>query len=93
MNMEVNDWCEFLKNQERTELYQKIEGISNLLSWGCFSVKYMKHDPSWMYDKLIGFKRGENPVPVAPMTAEEIKMLKVGLEELSQEIKRVAESL
>ena len=93
MNMEVNDWCEFLKNQERTELYQKIEGISNLLSWGCFSVKYMKHDSSWMYDKLIGFKRGKNPIPVAPMTAEEINMLKLGLKELSHEIKMVAESL
>ena len=91
--MDVNEWCKFLNEQEGTELSKKVESINTLLSWGDFSVKYMQHDSTWLYEKLIGYKRGEEPIPVPPMTEDEIIMFKNGLLDLSEEIKRVAEAL
>ena len=91
--MDVNDWCKFLNEQEETELSKKVESINTLLSWGDFSVKYMQHDSTWLYEKLIGYKRGEEPIPVPQMTDEEIYLFKNGLISLSEEIKRVAETL
>ena len=91
--MDVNEWCKFLNEQEETELSKKVESINTLLSWGDFSVKYMQHDASWLYEKLIGYKRGEEPIPVPSMTDKEISLFKNGLISLSEEIKRVAEAL
>lgn len=91
--MEINKWCEFLKNSEGTDLSKKISTISNYLSWSDFSINYMQQDSKWLYNKLIGFERGENPIPVPPMTDEEMSKFKKGLLDLSEQIKKVAESL
>lgn len=91
--MDVNEWCKFLKEQEGTELSKKVDSINFLLSWGDFSVQYMQHNSTWLYEKLIGYKRGEEPIPVPPMTEDEIKMFKNGLLDLSERIRRVAEAL
>lgn len=72
-------------------LHQKLQDILLSVSWREFSHRYMGKKEGWIYDKINGFNQYGEPVP--PMTDEELTNFKNGLLDLSERIKKVAESL
>lgn len=72
-------------------MYNKLEDIIISVSWREFAHRYMNIKAPWLYDKIYGFNQYGEPVP--PMTEEELAKFKNGLLNLSERIKRVAESL
>lgn len=72
-------------------LRQKLQDILISVSWRDFSNHYMGKKGSWLYEKIDVFDRfGE---ATSPMTDEELINFKNGLLDLSERIKKVAESL
>lgn len=85
------EWIEFLEKQGPTELRTKVDDILLIVSWGDFARDYMKKPASWLHEKIDGYLR--NGTPVMSMSNDETKMLKDGLLDLSERIKKVANSL
>ena len=85
------EWVDFIKNHPTPELKQKLEDILLAVSQSEFANKYMGKKAKWIYEKTDGYTlEGE---PVEPMSEEELLRLKNGLFDLSERIRRVAESL
>jgi hypothetical protein len=85
------EWIEFLGKQSPTELRTKVDDILLAVSWREIARDYMKKPASWLHEKIDGYLR--NGTPVMPMSNDETKMLKDGLLDLSERIKKVANSL
>ena len=80
-----------LLNEHPSTSRQKLQDILISVSWRDFSNHYMGKKGSWLYEKIDGFDRfGE---ATSPMTDEELTHFKKGLFDLSERIKKVAESL
>ena len=80
-----------LQKEHPNTLRQKLQDILISVSWRDFSNHYMGKKGSWLYEKIDGFDRfGE---ATSPMTDEELINFKNGLLDLSERIKKVAESL
>ena len=80
-----------LQKEYPSTLRQKLQGILLSVSWRDFSNHYMGKKGTWLYEKIDGFDRfGET---TSPMTDEELTNFKSGLLDLSERIKKVAESL
>ena len=80
-----------LQKEHPSTLRQKLQGILLSVSWRDFSNHYMGKKGTWLYEKIDGFDRfGET---TSPMTDEELTNFKSGLLDLSERIKKVAESL
>lgn len=86
----TEEWLAF-KESHPSELHNKLEDIIISVSWREFAHRYMNRKAPWLYDKINGFNQYGEPVP--PMTEEELSKFKNGLLNLSERIKRVAESL
>ena len=85
------EWVEFLKNHPITELKQKLDDILLVVSWREFANDYMGQNAQWIHEKIDGFTmEGDS---VEPMSEEELLKLKNGLFDLSERIRRTAESL
>ena len=85
------EWIEFLGKQSPTELRTKVDDILLAVSWREIARDYMKKPASWLHEKIDGYLR--NGTPVMPMSTDETKKLKDGLLDLSERIKKVANSL
>ena len=68
-----------------------VDDILLAVSWREIARDYMKKPASWLHEKIDGYLR--NGTPVMPMSNDETKMLKDGLLDLSERIKKVANSL
>ena len=80
-----------LQKERPNTLRQKLQDILLSVSWRDFSNHYMDKKGTWLYEKIDGFDRfGET---TSPMTNEELTNFKSGLLDLSERIKKVAESL
>ena len=80
-----------LLNEHPSTLRQQLDDILLSVSWREFANHYMGKKGNWLYEKIDGFDRfGET---VTPMTDEEMTEFKNGLIDLSERIKKVAESL
>ena len=80
-----------LQKEHPSTLRQKLQGILLSVSWRDFSIHYMGKKGTWRYEKIDGFDRfGET---TSPMTDEELTNFKNGLLDLSERIKKIAESL
>ena len=78
-------------NEHPSTLRQQLYDILLSVSWREFSNRYMGKKGDWIYEKINGFDQyGE---AVTPMTDEELTEFKNGLLDLSEQIKKVAESL
>lgn len=85
------EWVDFLKNHPTTELKNKLDDILLSVSWGEFANNYMRQNSQWLHEKIDGYtKEGDS---VEPMSFEELQKFKSGLFDLSERIRRVAESL
>ncbi len=85
------EWVEFLKNHPTPELKQKLDEILLAISWGEFANNYMGEKARWIHEKIDGYSfEGE---PVEPMGEDELLRFKNGLFDLSERIRRIAESL
>lgn len=80
-----------LLKEHPSTLHQKVEDILLSVSWREFSNRYMGKKGGGIYDKINGFNQYGEPVP--PMTDKELTNFKNGLLDLSERIKKVAESL
>ena len=80
-----------LQKEHPSTLHQKLQDVLLSVSWREFSNRYMGKKGGWIYDKINGFNQYGEPVP--PMTDEELTNFKNGLFDLSERIKKVAESL
>lgn len=72
-------------------LQKKVNDIRLDVSWREVANKYMHKPAEWLHERIDGFRR--NGTIAEPMTKEELEMLKNGLLDLSDRIRRVAESL
>lgn len=89
--MTGEEWVEFLKNHPTPELKQKLDEILLYISWGEFANRYMDQKARWMHEKIDGYSfEGE---PVDPMNEDELLKLKNGLLDLSDRIRRIADTL
>ena len=80
-----------LQKERPNTLRQKLQDILLSVSWRDFSNHYMGKKGTWLYEKIDGFDRlGET---TSPMTDEELTNFKSGLLDLSERIKKIAESL
>jgi len=80
-----------LQKERPNTLRQKLQDILLSVSWRDFSNHYMGKKGTWLYEKIDGFDRfGET---TSPMTDEELTNFKNGLLDLSERIKKIAESL
>lgn len=80
-----------LQKERPNTLHHKLQDILLSVSWRDFSGHYMGKKGTWLYEKIDGFDRfGET---TSPMTDEELTNFKSGLLDLSERIKKVAESL
>ncbi len=86
----LEEWLAFKKSHPG-ELYNKLKDIVISVSWREFSMCYMNEKGTWLYEKIDGFNRFGESVP--PLTENEMKLFKNGLLDLSERIKKVAESL
>ena len=86
----LEEWLAFKKSHP-SELYNKLNDIVISVSWREFSKRYMNEKGPWLYEKIDGFNRYGESVP--PLTENEMKLFKNGLLDLSERIKKVAESL
>ena len=80
-----------LQKEHPSTLRQKLQDILLSVSWREFSNHYMGKKGTWLYEKIDGFDRFGETTP--PMTDEELTNFKNGLFDLSERIKKVAESL
>lgn len=72
-------------------LQKKVSDILLDVSWREVANKYMHKPAEWLQEHINGFRT--NGTVAEPMTQEELDMLKNGLFDLSDRIRRVAESL
>ena len=86
----LDEWLPFKKSHP-SELYNKLKDIVISVSWREFSMRYMNEKGPWLYEKIDGFNRYGEAIP--PLTESEMKQFKNGLLDLSERIKKVAESL
>ena len=80
-----------LLNEHPSTLHQQLDDILLSVSWREFATHYMGKKGTWLYEKIDGSDRfGE---ATSSMTDEELTNFKNGLLDLSERIRKVAESL
>lgn len=85
------EWVEFMKNKPTTELNQKLDDILLAISWREFANDYLGQKAKWIFEKINGYTlEGDQ---VEPMNEEDMQKLIKGLYDLSERIRKVAESL
>ncbi|MBR6031580.1 MAG: DUF5053 domain-containing protein [Bacteroidaceae bacterium] len=76
---------------EAEKLIEKVNDILLDVSWREVANKYMHRPAEWLHEHIEGLRM--DGTVVEPMTKEELEMFKNGLLDLSDRIRRVAESL
>lgn len=72
------------------EVSRKVEDIRDFLTWGEIAREYFHKSASWFYGKLNGIDGNRKPTEFNPA---ELELLKGSLCDLSDRIRRVADSL
>lgn len=78
--------------QEKTfsAIKQQMQDILVAISWGDVARTYFKKSPSWLYHKMNGIDGNGKPTT---FSAEEAEQLRGALCDLSERIRRAAESI
>lgn len=71
-------------------MYQQLEDIEEIISWGCLAREYFDKSASWFYHKMDG--RDGNGKPTE-FNYEEKMQLQGALYDLSNRIRRAADSI
>lgn len=79
-----------MQQQETQTMRQKVYDLLVAISWADLSRTYFGKSSSWLYHKLDG--RDGNGKPTS-FTPEETQQLKEALSDLSDRIRRVADSI
>jgi len=76
--------------QPTTTVKQQLYDLLISISWGDLSHRYFGQSGAWLYNKLDGKDRDNNPTP---FTKEEIEQLRGALYDLSIRIRKAADGL
>jgi hypothetical protein len=79
-----------LKETQRDSVKAQLEDILMHVSWGDISREYFGKSGSWLYHKLNGIDGNKKPTD---FTVEERYQLKGALIDLSERIRRAADSI
>ncbi len=79
-----------LKETQQGTMKKQLEDILLAISWRELASRYFEKSGSWLYHKLDGVDGNKKPTE---FNEEERKQLKVALIDLSDRIRRAAESI
>ena len=79
-----------LKESQQETMKKQLEDILVSISWRDLAVRYFDKSGSWLYHKLDGIDGNKKPTS---FTTEELYLLKGALIDLSDRIRRAADSL